>query len=121
MHKTKSADNTENAVAASLDNIAERITESVEKFSERDAYDINSFCARHSISRTMYFLLREKGRGPEEKRINDSRILITREAAESWRRKQKTGFGIVGKPDAEDDAERKSGPRLKARRRFHLA
>ena len=52
---------------------------------ERDAYSIEIFCRRHSISRTMYYALRDEGKGPDEF-ILRGRVLISKEAAAAWRK-----------------------------------
>ncbi len=51
---------------------------------ERDAYTLEEFCARHAICRSTYYNLKADGKGPRE--AHAGRILITREAAEAWRR-----------------------------------
>ena len=52
---------------------------------ERDAYSVPEFCRRHNISNGHYYRLRAEGLGPREARAL-GRVLITREAAEAWRR-----------------------------------
>ena len=54
---------------------------------DKDCYSIAEFCHRHSISRTHYFLIRADGLGPREIRIG-GKVLISREAAETWRRER---------------------------------
>jgi len=51
---------------------------------EKDAMTIAEFCRRHGISRGMYYKLPRDQR-PTEMRVG-RRVLITREAAEAWRR-----------------------------------
>ena len=53
--------------------------------SELDAYSIPEFCRRHNISRGSYYNLKARDEGPREARVLN-RILITKEAAEAWRR-----------------------------------
>lgn len=48
------------------------------------AFSITKFCARHSISRAHFYVLRNTGKGPRELRAGD-RVLITAEAAAEWR------------------------------------
>lgn len=52
---------------------------------QRDAYSIDSFCEAHSISRASYYRLKAEGKAPREIHIGRKPI-ITREAAEDWRR-----------------------------------
>ena len=51
---------------------------------DRDAYSVEEFCRRHNISRGTYYNLKKEDR-PTEARVGH-RVLITREAAEAWRR-----------------------------------
>lgn len=57
---------------------------------EKDCYSIDDFCARNSISRAMYYLLKEEGDTPQETRVG-TKVLITKEAAETWRKKPRAG------------------------------
>jgi predicted DNA-binding transcriptional regulator AlpA len=50
-----------------------------------EAYTIEEFCEAHRFSRSMYFNLRKEGKTPREMRIGN-RVVISREAAEAWRR-----------------------------------
>jgi hypothetical protein len=50
-----------------------------------DCLSVAEFCRRNSISKPFYFKLRAQGLGPKEIRLG-ARVLITREAAEKWRR-----------------------------------
>jgi predicted DNA-binding transcriptional regulator AlpA len=52
-----------------------------------DAFSIPEFCRRHAISRSTFYILKRLGQGPRETRIR-KRIVITREAAATWLRKQ---------------------------------
>lgn len=54
--------------------------------SPADCLSIEEFCARHRISKQFYYKLRAEGRGPTEIRLG-SRVLISKEAAEDWRRR----------------------------------
>ena len=51
---------------------------------ERDCYTLDEFCRRHAISRGTFYNLKDAGKAPAMMRAG--RILITREAAEAWRR-----------------------------------
>lgn len=42
------------------------------------------FCKRHSISRSMFYLLKDAGQAPRIMRVG-RKILITQEAAAEWR------------------------------------
>ena len=52
-----------------------------------DCYSILEFCRRTGISRPHYYRLREDGLTPVEFRLG-TRVLITKEAAEAWRRER---------------------------------
>jgi len=52
-----------------------------------DCYSILEFCRRHGFSRPHYYRLRENGLTPDEIRLG-TRVLITKEAAEAWRRER---------------------------------
>jgi hypothetical protein len=52
---------------------------------EKLAFSIQEFCALHNISRGHYYALRKAGLGPAEMDAQGRR-LISREAAEAWRR-----------------------------------
>jgi predicted DNA-binding transcriptional regulator AlpA len=54
---------------------------------EVDCYSIPEFCRRTGISRPHYYRLREDGLTPVEFRLG-TRVLITKEAAEAWRRER---------------------------------
>jgi predicted DNA-binding transcriptional regulator AlpA len=54
---------------------------------EKDAYDIIEFCDRHGISRSAFYNSLKNGTGPRLMRLG-TRILISREAAEAWRRER---------------------------------
>ena len=56
-----------------------------------DAYSVGEFCARHRISPQLFYKLRPQGLMPVTFNVG-SRVLISREAADAWRReKQKRG------------------------------
>ena len=52
-----------------------------------EAYSIANFCTAHDISRASYYNMRTDGKAPREMRVG-SRVLISREAAEAWRRQR---------------------------------
>ena len=51
------------------------------------AFTIAQFCKAHGLSESMYFKLREQGRGPQEMSYGRRRA-ISFEAAEQWRRER---------------------------------
>jgi predicted DNA-binding transcriptional regulator AlpA len=54
---------------------------------DRDAFDIIEFCHRHAISRSAFYNSLKAGTGPRIMRVG-TRVLISREAAEQWRRER---------------------------------
>jgi len=48
------------------------------------AFSIQEFCEAHGISTRMYYVLRKRKEAPREMKIG-RRILISQEAAASWR------------------------------------
>ena len=52
---------------------------------EQLAYSILQFCSLHGISRSSFYNLVKAGRGPRTMTVY-GRVLISREAAEAWRR-----------------------------------
>jgi Helix-turn-helix domain len=52
---------------------------------EFDAYSIGEFCARHRISRAMFYKLRRQGEGPMIMRVG-THIRISKENAARWRK-----------------------------------
>lgn len=53
----------------------------------KDAYTIGEFCERHGISRSFYFKTQNVGLGPLVMHLGN-RVMISREAAEAWRRER---------------------------------
>ena len=47
------------------------------------AYTINDFCKTYSISRSLFYRLKETGQAPKTMRLG-GRILISSDAAEAW-------------------------------------
>jgi len=54
---------------------------------DKDAFDILEFCHRHAISRSAFYNSVKNGTGPRLMRLG-ARVLISREAAEQWRRER---------------------------------
>jgi predicted DNA-binding transcriptional regulator AlpA len=52
-----------------------------------DCYSVVEFCRRHGISRPHFYRLRRLGLTPPELRLG-TRLLISRESAEAWRRER---------------------------------
>jgi hypothetical protein len=50
-----------------------------------DCLTIDEFCLRNRISKQFYYKLRAMGQTPIESRLG-AKVLITKEAAEEWRR-----------------------------------
>ncbi len=50
------------------------------------AFSIEQFCHLHGISRAKFYELRDEGEGPTLMHVG-TRVLISREAAEQWRRR----------------------------------
>ena len=59
----------------------------------KDCYDVNEFCVRHGISRATLYNLWNDGRGPRRMKVG-SRTLISREAAEEWRREREIDAAV---------------------------
>jgi hypothetical protein len=51
------------------------------------AFGVEEFCRLHRISLQLYYKMRQKGLTPAEFRVG-SRVLISRESAERWRRER---------------------------------
>ncbi len=54
---------------------------------DADAFGIAEFCRRHRISIQLYYKLKSQNLTPDEFRLG-SRVLISRESAERWRRQR---------------------------------
>ena len=52
-----------------------------------DAFSIDEFCARHRISPQLFYKLKPQGLMPVTFNVG-TRVLISREAAEAWRRER---------------------------------
>lgn len=72
--------------------------------SETSAATIATFCVRHGISRTQYYVLRKAGLGPREMLVG-ARRFVSDEAAAEWRRQaeqraaQRQASAIAQAPD----------------------
>jgi excisionase family DNA binding protein len=53
---------------------------------DTDAFSFEEFCNRHRICRATLYNLIKRGEGPAVMRVG-GRVLISREAAEQWRRR----------------------------------
>jgi predicted DNA-binding transcriptional regulator AlpA len=51
------------------------------------AMSIREFCARHSISLSLFYVLRAKGKAPQTMRVGGRR-LVSQEEAARWRAEQ---------------------------------
>ena len=49
-------------------------------------YSVTEFCREHGISRGLFYQLLKEGRGPRVMKVG-RRTLVSREAAEDWRRR----------------------------------
>jgi hypothetical protein len=59
---------------------------------DADAYSVDEFCARHRISPQLFYKLKPRGLMPVTFNVG-TRVLISREAAEAWRRTRKNEHG----------------------------
>jgi predicted DNA-binding transcriptional regulator AlpA len=53
------------------------------------AYTINSFCEAYSISRSLFYKLKEQGKAPHTFTLGN-RVLISIESAEKWQASMET-------------------------------
>lgn len=57
---------------------------------EKSCFTISEFCREHgNMSRPLLYRLWDEGRGPRRMQVG-RRVLITREAAEDWRRQMES-------------------------------
>jgi predicted DNA-binding transcriptional regulator AlpA len=54
---------------------------------DKDAYNVIEFCTRHGISRSAFYNSLKAGQGPRLMKVG-TRVLISKEAAEQWRRER---------------------------------
>lgn len=66
------------------------------------AFTIKDFCVAHSISEPFYFLLKAQGLAPREMHVK-SKVLISYEAAEKWRRDRENHAAPELTPTADVD------------------
>ncbi len=66
---------------------------------EKDSYTISEFCGRNGISRSKYYELVHAGEGPKVFRVG-TKPLISREAAEKWRRQMEAKTAMEAKSAA---------------------
>ena len=52
---------------------------------QKHSFSIGEFCRLHDISRSLFYVLREKGEGPRVMKVG-RRTLISAEAAAEWRK-----------------------------------
>jgi predicted DNA-binding transcriptional regulator AlpA len=52
---------------------------------EKQSFSIREFCELHAISRSLFYVLREKGEAPRVMKVG-RRTLISAEAAAEWRK-----------------------------------
>ena len=52
---------------------------------QKQSFSIKEFCELHAISRSFFYVLREKGEGPRLMKVG-RRTLISAEAAAEWRK-----------------------------------
>ena len=57
------------------------------------SYSVSDFCGAHGISRALLYKLLRDGRGPRIMKVG-RRTLISREAAEEWRRRMETAVQV---------------------------
>jgi len=62
-----------------------------------DAFSVNEFCRRHNICRATFYNLLKAGRGPVVMKVG-SRVLVSREAAEQWRRRMEADAAVEATP-----------------------
>lgn len=51
----------------------------------RECFTVEEFCSAHRVSRASFYNLVQRGLGPKTLRVG-RRVLVSREAAEAWRR-----------------------------------
>jgi hypothetical protein len=52
-----------------------------------EAFSIPQFCTAHGFSRAFYYILKQRGLGPDETRLL-GRVIITKENAARWRKRR---------------------------------
>jgi hypothetical protein len=59
---------------------------------DTQAYTIDGFCEAHHLPKSTYYALKKRGQAPREMHVGRRR-LISREAAEEWRRQMEGSGG----------------------------
>jgi len=80
------------------------------------AFSIVGFCVAHNLSRATYYNLQKAGKGPVEMRVG-SKVLISVEAAEAWRRRREADAPAEAAAAAQRRAERKAKAEAEAARK----
>jgi hypothetical protein len=100
------------------DEVTRRAAQDAIKFqssNNRDAYSVREFCWRHSISVQQYYKMKREGvRMPAEFR-SGAHVLISKEAAEAWRRESEADE-VARVRQAAAEAERVEGEAAEAER-----
>lgn len=78
-----------------IKDVAEKVASSPEAIAtKRGAFTINSWCAHHDLSRAFFYVLKNRGEGPETYKVG--RITrIGREADDAW--KKTRGYDMAGR------------------------
>jgi hypothetical protein len=61
---------------------------------DADAYSVDEFCARHRISPQLFYKLKPQGLMPVTFNVG-TRVLISRESAERWRREREAAAATL--------------------------
>ena len=80
------------------------------------SFTIDIFCARHQMSRSYYYYLREQGLAPKEIRFGRF-IRITRRAEREWLAKMEAGANPARQSRKPEDPSRGRSSRRKQSRR----
>jgi hypothetical protein len=67
------------------------------------AFTVREFCAAYKISTAFYYVMKKEGWGPREMRAG-SRVMVSREAAEDWRRAREAAAARATKRKVETAA-----------------
>jgi hypothetical protein len=67
------------------------------------AFTVREFCTAHRISLAFYYVMKSEGWGPREMRAG-SRVMVSREAAEDWRRAREIAATTTSKRKLETAA-----------------
>jgi predicted DNA-binding transcriptional regulator AlpA len=61
---------------------------------DKDAFGIPEFCRRHGFSQSFFFKLQANGQAPRTMKVG-ARRMISKEAAEAWRREREAASTVV--------------------------